>query len=48
MQFTMDPRRTAVIVVDMQNDFASEGGAFARRGNDIAPSRTLLPRRPAS
>ena len=29
MPFTMDPSRTAVIVVDMQNDFASEGGAFA-------------------
>ena len=27
---SIDPRETAVIVVDMQNDFGSEGGLFAR------------------
>ncbi|MCA1738297.1 MAG: cysteine hydrolase [Actinobacteria bacterium] len=42
MQFTMDPSRTAVIVVDMQNDFASEGGAFARAGNNIAPIQDVV------
>jgi ureidoacrylate peracid hydrolase len=30
--FALDPSRTAVIVVDMQNDFGSEGGMFARGG----------------
>lgn len=40
--FTMDPSRTAVIVVDMQNDFASEGGAFARAGQDIAPIQNVV------
>lgn len=42
MPFTMDPSRTAVIVVDMQNDFASEGGAFARTGQDIAPIQNIF------
>src|SRR5215218_5755554 len=30
------PDQTAVIVVDMQNDFGSEGGMFARAGIDIS------------
>jgi ureidoacrylate peracid hydrolase len=42
MPFTIDPSRTAVIVVDMQNDFASEGGAFARAGLDIVPVRNIV------
>jgi ureidoacrylate peracid hydrolase len=32
----IDPRQTAVIVVDMQNDFGSAGGMFARAGIDIS------------
>ena len=32
----IDPSQTAVIVVDMQNDFGSEGGMFARAGIDIS------------
>lgn len=32
----VDPRRSAVIVVDMQNDFGAEGGMFARAGIDIS------------
>jgi ureidoacrylate peracid hydrolase len=40
--FTFDPDRTAVIVVDMQNDFASEGGAFVRAGLDVAPIRRAI------
>jgi ureidoacrylate peracid hydrolase len=42
MPFTIDPSRTAVIVVDMQNDFASEGGAFARAGLDIGPAQSTI------
>ena len=42
MPFTMDPSRTAVIVVDMQNDFASEGGAFARAGLEIVPVQNII------
>lgn len=44
-----DPPHTAVIVVDMQNDFGSEGGMFDRAGLDIsgiqacvAPTGTVL------
>lgn len=33
----IDRARTAVIVVDMQNDFGSKGGMFDRAGIDIAP-----------
>ena len=34
---TLDPVITAVIVVDMQNDFGSKGGMFDRAGIDIGP-----------
>ncbi len=33
---TIDPATTAVIVVDMQNDFGSKGGMFERAGIDIS------------
>src|SRR4051794_16404204 len=33
--FTLNPRQTAVIVVDMQNDFGAAGGMFARAGIPI-------------
>lgn len=36
------PSETAVIVVDMQNDFAAAGGMLARAGADIAPIRGLI------
>ena len=39
-----DPAKTAVIVIDMQNDFGSPGGMFALRGLDIAPIQALVPR----
>jgi ureidoacrylate peracid hydrolase len=32
----IDPRRTAVLVIDMQNDFGSPGGMFERAGIDIS------------
>jgi ureidoacrylate peracid hydrolase len=32
----IDPTRTAVIVVDMQNDFGAAGGMFSRAGIDIS------------
>lgn len=32
----IDAAKTAVIVVDMQNDFGSEGGMFQRAGTDIS------------
>ena len=33
---SIDPSKTAVIVVDMQNDFGSKGGMFDRAGIDIS------------
>jgi len=33
---SIDPTKTAVIVVDMQNDFGSKGGMFDRAGIDIS------------
>ena len=33
---TLDPAMTAVVVVDMQNDFGSKGGMFDRAGIDIS------------
>lgn len=33
---TLDPAKTAVIVVDMQNDFGAKGGMFDRAGIDIS------------
>ena len=40
----IDPDRTAVVVVDMQNDFASEGGMFQRAGIDVTGIRAIAPR----
>lgn len=39
---TLDPERTAVIVVDMQNDFGSPGGLFDHGGVDISAIRQAL------
>lgn len=39
---TIDPRGTAVIVVDMQNDFGSDGGMFARAGIDITEIQAVV------
>lgn len=32
----LDPSRTAVLVIDMQNDFGTQGGMFDRAGIDIS------------
>lgn len=39
---SLDIARTAVIVVDMQNDFGSEGGSFQRAGIDISMIRAAV------
>ncbi len=38
----IDPAQSAVIVVDMQNDFGSPGGMFALAGIDIASIRNVI------
>src|SRR5438105_8724462 len=39
---TIDLARTAVVVVDMQNDFGAEGGMFHRAGIDISSIRQAI------
>jgi ureidoacrylate peracid hydrolase len=42
-RFTFIPGKTAVIVVDMQNDFGSPGGMFDRAGIDISQIQAIVP-----
>lgn len=37
------PSRTALLVVDVQNDYCSPGGALDREGGDIAMTRAVVP-----
>jgi nicotinamidase-related amidase len=39
----LDSRHTALLVVDMQNDFVHPDGAYARFGDDIDASRAIIP-----
>lgn len=41
-QVTLDLARTAVIVIDMQNDFCHEAGWLASIGVDVAPARAPI------
>ena len=38
----LDAARTALIVIDMQNDFCAPGGWFDSRGVDLAPARSVI------
>ncbi|MFN0304818.1 MAG: cysteine hydrolase family protein [Burkholderiales bacterium] len=38
-----DPARTALLVIDMQNDFCHPDGLMARLGNDISFNRDVVP-----
>jgi ureidoacrylate peracid hydrolase len=40
--FVFEPERTAVVVVDMQNDFATPGGMFDRAGIDITTVQAIV------
>ena len=42
--FRLATATTAVVVVDMQNDFASPGGMFDRAGIDITGIRAIVPK----
>jgi hypothetical protein len=33
------PAHTALLVVDMQNDFCADGGLVSRDGRDVTPAR---------
>lgn len=38
----VDPKHTAIIVVDVQNDFCSPGGNVNKRGTDMQPLQDML------
>jgi ureidoacrylate peracid hydrolase len=40
----LDPCHTALVVVDMQNDFGHPEGHFSRAGVDVSPVLTIVPR----
>ena len=40
----IDPAHTAVVVVDMQNDFCAGGGVLDEHGFDLSPMQSLIPR----
>jgi nicotinamidase-related amidase len=42
--YRYDPARTAVIVVDVQNDFCSPEGSHAALGNDVTDVVAMVPR----
>ena len=39
-----DPKRTALVVIDMQNDFCSEKGAYGRSGGSTQPVKEMARR----
>ena len=39
----VDPRRTALLVVDVQNDYCAPGGALAQEGGDISMTHAVVP-----
>jgi nicotinamidase-related amidase len=41
--FTFDPRTTALVVIDMQRDFAEPGGFGASLGNDVSRVQAIVP-----
>ena len=41
-QLTLDLARTAIVVIDMQNDFCHPGGWLAHIGVDVAPARAPI------
>jgi ureidoacrylate peracid hydrolase len=40
----LDPARTAVLVIDIQNDFLDERGHFAKHGRDVHAMQAMIPR----
>ena len=43
-RFSLDPKTSAFLVIDMQNDFLDPGGYFAQRGLDVgALARAVVP-----
>jgi ureidoacrylate peracid hydrolase len=43
----VDPRHTALLVIDMQNDFCADDGFIARAGRDVSAAQAMAARLPA-
>ncbi|MCL6625006.1 cysteine hydrolase family protein [Alicyclobacillus shizuokensis] len=43
MREYLDPAETALIIVDVQNDFCHEEGACAKRGDDVTAAQAIIP-----
>src|SRR5205823_3796318 len=41
--YTFDPARLALVIIDMQRDFVEPGGFGAALGNDVRPLRRAVP-----
>ncbi|MGN8644896.1 cysteine hydrolase family protein [Gracilibacillus sp. HCP3S3_G5_1] len=41
--FSFKPEQTALLIIDMQNDFCSTGGFGERLGNDITKTKSIIP-----
>ena len=41
--YTFDPRRTALVIIDMQRDFVEAGGFGAALGNDVTRLTPIVP-----
>lgn len=39
----LEPKKSAVLVVDMQNDFCHPEGAFGKRGLNLQPAQEMVP-----
>jgi ureidoacrylate peracid hydrolase len=39
----VDPKVTALVVIDVQNDFCSDDGHFARHGKDLSSIKAIVP-----
>lgn len=41
--FTFDPESTALVIIDMQNDFCTPGGFGEKLGNNVSATRRIIP-----
>lgn len=46
MREKVDPRHTALVVIDMQNDFIDDQGLIAREGRDVSQAKEMAKRLP--
>lgn len=42
-EYTFDPEKTALLVIDMQRDFCEHGGFGEMLGNDISEVTAIIP-----